>query len=337
MKNKLYNLGLFASILILFGCMFKISHWAGAGIMLTLGIVFFCFVFLPAAISSSLKSKDENKNKGLYIIAYISITFNFISALFKIMHWPGAGILLAIGIPMPFILFLPTYLIYNRNDKEINYRNFVAIMFFFAYFAAISALLSVSVSKDILDESVVSAYQLEQRNLICNDLIVNKIQNIESKNDSLAVSKKKTIASLKESSDKVNKSIEELKIELVKSTNKENLQFIGPDNKINFWEILGKDNSLIPIAGTEAVIQLKNQLNEYHEFLLSLIQGRNMALNGYIDHLLTTKGEDGKEWEMSIFSGRNMITAIGTLNQIKYNVALSELEILFVMDNRSGQ
>lgn len=62
-----------------------------------------------------------------------------------------------------------------------------------------------------------------------------------------------------------------------------------------------------------------------------------MALNGYIDHLLTTKGEDGKEWEMSIFSGRNMITAIGTLNQIKYNVALSELEILFVMDNRSGQ
>ena len=231
MKNKIYYLGLSASILILFGCIFKISHWAGAGIMLTLGILFFCSVFLPSAIMGCLKSTDENKNKGLYIVAYISITFNFISALFKIMHWPGAGLLLAIGIPMPFILFLPTYLIYNRNDKEINYRNFVAIMFFFAYFAAISALLSVSVSRNVLDESVIAAYQLEQRSVLCNEHISNVIVSITNDNDSMAVFKKKTLASLKENSDKINKSIDELKVELITSTNKENLQFIGPENK----------------------------------------------------------------------------------------------------------
>jgi hypothetical protein len=31
-------------------------------------------------------------------------------ALFKIMHWPGAGIFLMVALPFPFLVFLPVYL-----------------------------------------------------------------------------------------------------------------------------------------------------------------------------------------------------------------------------------
>ena len=43
----------------------------------------------------------------VYTAAFISFIIDFIGMAFKILHWPGAAILLIIGIPLPFILFLP--------------------------------------------------------------------------------------------------------------------------------------------------------------------------------------------------------------------------------------
>jgi hypothetical protein len=314
--------------------MFKISHWPGAGVMLTFGMLFFCIVFLPSAIISNLKSKVNKKYTGLYIIAYFAIFFNFFSALFKIMHWPGAGILLFIGIPLPFILFLPAYLMYNRNEKEINYRNFVAIMFFFAYFAAISALLSVSVSRDTLDESIVSAYQLEQKTSICQDQISALHTMPVEKSDSAFLLNKSSVEKILVSSDQLNQTIENMKVELVKSTNKNNSKFVAADGHFNLWKISGMENSTSMNIGS--LTQLKIQLNDFRQLLLTTSKNKDEGLPGYIENLLHTKGDGEKEWEMSIFLGRNVIATIGELNLIKYNVALAELEVVSAMNNNSG-
>ena len=41
MKQKIYLLGLISMLIIVSGTIFKINHWPGAGVLLTIGIVDF--------------------------------------------------------------------------------------------------------------------------------------------------------------------------------------------------------------------------------------------------------------------------------------------------------
>lgn len=47
MKKIMYSLGFVATFLITTGLLFKVQHWPGAAIMLTLGIALLNFGFLP--------------------------------------------------------------------------------------------------------------------------------------------------------------------------------------------------------------------------------------------------------------------------------------------------
>ena len=80
-------------------------------------------------------------------------------------------------LPLPFVVLLPAYLWSKRNDAEINYNNFLAILFFFAYYAAISALLALGVQRNVLDGFTQSAKSIEQKTEVftheCNSLSIN--------------------------------------------------------------------------------------------------------------------------------------------------------------------
>jgi hypothetical protein len=323
MKNKIYYLGLSAVIILLLGCIFKMSHWPGAGIGLTVGFFFFCFLFLPYAMLNCFKAELDKKSRLLYIVSYIVIVCNFISALFKVMHWPGAGYLLAIALPMPFLLFLPIYLIINRNDKEINYRNFVGIMFFFAYLAVISALLSIRVSKDTLNELVIMADHLDQKTGFCSDQIKTMINKKEGEMDSAAVFSRISVLNIMKQSEQLCNMIDKLIISIIKSADKDNVKIISTDGKINLWGIEGKDNNSQSLSGTYMATDLKNKLNGYRLLVLSYAKNEQRE---YIEHLLNTNDEDGKSWGVNTFSGQNLIAAISTLRMIKYKITLAELE-----------
>ena len=47
MKLAMYILGSLSSMLFIVGILFKIQHWPGAGVMLTLGLGIFPIVFIP--------------------------------------------------------------------------------------------------------------------------------------------------------------------------------------------------------------------------------------------------------------------------------------------------
>jgi len=50
MKNTMKISGITGTILLGFAALFKIQHWPGAGIMLTLGALALAFVFLPSSL-----------------------------------------------------------------------------------------------------------------------------------------------------------------------------------------------------------------------------------------------------------------------------------------------
>jgi hypothetical protein len=73
--------------------------------------------------------------------------------LFKIQHWPYAGVALLIALPFPYIVFLPVFLTVTSKNKNFNIYNTVFVLFLLALNSVFSALLSLNVSKETIDDS----------------------------------------------------------------------------------------------------------------------------------------------------------------------------------------
>lgn len=145
------------------GAIFKINHWPGANVLITVGLVLLAYMFFPMALVNSYKMHKDASQKPLYWAVFITSLITLTGMLFKIMHWPGAGILLLFGLPLPFVYFLPLYIHYHNKTKSIADSNFFGIVFFFIYVAVFSSLLALQVSKDVLDSYAVSIHGMEMQ------------------------------------------------------------------------------------------------------------------------------------------------------------------------------
>ncbi|MBN1789280.1 MAG: hypothetical protein JW830_02210 [Bacteroidales bacterium] len=157
MKQKIYILGLITLLLIFAGVFLKINHLAGASVLISTGIFILLFVFLPLALVNNYRKEGSRESMLLYIITWITAVVVFSSMLFKIMHWPGAGLLLMLVLPFPFVVFLPVYLYVTSKIKNYNIYNTVFILYLLVYLAVFSALLALNVSRLRIDQSMVLA------------------------------------------------------------------------------------------------------------------------------------------------------------------------------------
>jgi hypothetical protein len=205
MKQKIYMLGLIANIIVFLGAMFKVNHFPGAGILLTLGISFLVFVFLPIALRNNYKAEGNSQNLILYIITWLTCFVVFIAMLFKIQHWPGAGYALIIALPFPYLVFLPVFLYVTSKNKNFNIYNTVFVLFLLAIISAFSALLALNVSKERIVDSIGISRNYNKVEIALNELpfdfnqspvnqkideilkIVDDYQGLILKNDGLSV------------------------------------------------------------------------------------------------------------------------------------------------------
>jgi hypothetical protein len=110
MKKTVYFSGFVATFCILIGLMFKIMHWPGATAILITGNLSLS-VCLLAILYGLLTNKTT-----LPRITFSRILFGIVGGIllasgifFKIMHWPGANILLVIGMFLITFIFLPIF------------------------------------------------------------------------------------------------------------------------------------------------------------------------------------------------------------------------------------
>ena len=120
MKNFTYLFGLTSALLTIVGAFFKKMHWPGAGILITVGIVLVVLVFLPLYFITNYREQAEKKNPVYAIVGYITLLLLLAGALFKIMHWPGANIMIQGGIGFLIIGFIPLYVVnaFQRGGSE---------------------------------------------------------------------------------------------------------------------------------------------------------------------------------------------------------------------------
>lgn len=153
MKQKIYIPGLVATMIMSTGAIFKVNHLPGASVLLIFGTLLLVLFFIPAALINNFRIEGNRQNRVLYIVTYITIFVVFISMLFKIMHWPYAGIALMIAIPFPYIVFLPVFLVVTSRNRNFNIYNTVFVLLLLAMNSVFAVLLALNVSKQTIDDS----------------------------------------------------------------------------------------------------------------------------------------------------------------------------------------
>jgi uncharacterized membrane protein len=126
MKNTMKISGIAGTILLGFAALFKIQHWAGAGIMLTLGAILLAFVFLPSSLRVLWKETHNRNRLFLFISGFIAGFFFILGTVFKIQHWSGAGILLLLAFTGA-LMFVPALLVTKLRDQENKPKRLVYI------------------------------------------------------------------------------------------------------------------------------------------------------------------------------------------------------------------
>lgn len=309
--------------------MFKMMHWPAAGIVFTLGFVLFSLVFFPVAMANSYKAVKEKSQRILYILAFVSILVVCTGTLFKIMHWPGSSILMIIAVPLPFVLFLPAYLIFINKSKQINYTNLIFVLFFFAYYGVITAFLSLNVSKDAITESIVATNHLEEKAFLLNkqtDMLI--IQASTTVEDSIK------FMNIQKQRNELIKHIDNLEAKITKLLENGNTQHLTQNKDLNWWNIKEKDItfSLRQIFDND-ITTLQNKINQYKEQLLFIIPENQKESNTYIQQLMKT---NENEWNgrKNIFN-QPIVFVIQALHQIKRDISIATYEATSALEEKN--
>ena len=165
-------------MILMTGTIFKVQHWPAASILLCTGTLLLLAAFLPAALINHYKVNGNKQYRLLYIIIYMTCFIVFTSMLFKILHWPFAGYLMLIALPFPFLVFLPVWLNVTSKIKNFDINNTIYVLFLLAIQAVFSVLLSLNVTREKIDNTLLIITQLSSLNA--------KIENLPSVTDTSA-------------------------------------------------------------------------------------------------------------------------------------------------------
>ncbi len=335
MKKFMYVLGTIAPSLVIIGSIFKIQHWPGASIMLVLGLTLLALVYIPVFVSIKIRDtrkEGEKVNKGVYFIGMVSGIIFIMGAMFKIMHWPGAGVMIALSGLVVALVFIPFLVINALRDKENQVQSFTLLIFVLSFVAIIFMSFALRVSQSVMDSFVLAA----------NDNTTT-IEVLHQNNTVLAASvgalDPATSDLVTELTDKVNELnayIQETLETLVLEVHKRNAEAIIGDGKIDYAAVMNKDNHNVPAhlmlgidydqARGEVVQRLIEEYKTYISGIgdkqLGLMAEKMLDTNAYIDENYT------HSWVSYKFEHLPMMSVVLQLTNIQVNTRILEAEVL---------
>jgi hypothetical protein len=339
MKKTILISGIICLNIFVIGAFLKVFHFPGANIGIFAGMVSFALWFLPIAFIYSYKSSDKSK-KPLYIVGFICTATCILGALCKIMHLPGSNLFLLIGIPLPFILFLPMYLYFQRKEKNKSVINFAKIMFLMIFIAVVNSLLTFRINGNIVKgytNDLESAFKSSEIEMFKNKTL---LENFPRTDDSI---KNTSVAEITKRSDDICITVNRIQTTVINEF-AENQVSSANEIMNNEWEKVRIVASSSIIFGfkdrPDLTLGLKKSINDYCEFIKNLpFVGKEQSEQ--ISLLLNTSdkvdmGEDGKtiSWENWLFKNRYLITVITNLEDVKAKVRLAENTVLEAINKK---
>jgi len=240
MKNFTYIFGLSAAILTIIGSLFKRMHWPGAGIMIVVGLALVVLVFLPLYFITSYREQTERKNPVYPIVGYLTLALLLAGASCKVMHWPGAGMMLNISIGFLLIGFVPLYVVnvFRKSGKERVYLPYIVMLL--VGIACVVLISVVNMSKDRLDVYIDGALANEKQVELVEEQTAGLLQLAE---DSAHLDQLATIT-------RIHNQVRDMQV-MVTGMQEGMIAFVGQSG-VTIEEIKGKDNKQ---AGREAMLE----------------------------------------------------------------------------------
>ena len=143
MKKTIYFIALITTFFIVFGSLFKIMHWPGAAVMITIGSFSFAFLFIPLIILKKFKEDSFLKDQIIYSLGIILGTVLGLGFIFKIMHWPIASALMLSSIILFNFLFVPVYFVSRYNREELRYNTIINSVMMFSFGSILFAMFEL--------------------------------------------------------------------------------------------------------------------------------------------------------------------------------------------------
>jgi hypothetical protein len=117
MKKITMISGLVSSFIVMIGVLFKIMHWPGASIAMTIGVGLFAAIYSISLFIDKqkfAKTASQKSSNVFVLLAMITISVGF---LFKVMHWPGAGVIIYIS-NFALLILIPVVLIKAAKEAD---------------------------------------------------------------------------------------------------------------------------------------------------------------------------------------------------------------------------
>jgi len=283
MKNFTYLFGLTSAIITIVGSLFKKMHWPGAGILITVGLVLIVLVFLPLYFITNYREQAEKKNPIYAIVGYLTLALLLAGAVFKIMHWPGAGKMIYASIGFLLIGFVPLYVVnaFQRSGKEK--ANLPYIVMLLVGISIVMLFSNINMSKDLLD--IYLGHSLENEAQI-EEVQERTSQLLERSHDSIYTDKLSNVGKIHDQA---------RGLQLMIADMQEGMKAHVGEPGTAITELAAKDNKQ---AGREAIIEHE----EGKGFILAARNYREMLLELVSDPVTRSQIEDhleftGMVWE----------------------------------------
>jgi hypothetical protein len=336
MKKFMYVLGVIAPSLLIIGTIFKIQHWPGAGIMLVLSLFMLGAIYLPVFVMVKIRDtrkKGKKVNMPMYIFGLIAGIIFIAGAMFKIQHWPGAGMMISLSGIVTVLVFIPILVIQAVRDKENQVQNFTILIFVLSFVAITFMMYALRVSKNVLDAFAITAEShvettgiMEDRNAAILGQFDMSIPGLEEK--------AANVEAITEQADALDQYIQDIMVRLVLLAHENNTEAVSEDGSIDMFRISNKDvlgSVEVVMFGDEGVPgkgkDLRLKIDEYRNLLL---ETADPLLANQIGRLLNTSPRDDyyPTWEDFNFRSVPMMSVLTLLTNIQSNVRFVQGEVL---------
>lgn len=161
-KIMLLSGGVLTALLVV-GLTLKFMHLPGAAVTLVLGVALLNFVFLPLLFTLKIKENKTLREKAISGISTICGMLMSIGLIFKVMHWPGANMLIVTGFGALLLVFLPVYFFTGIRQAETKVNTIVSSVIILSAASLILILVrSPKASQDLYAATTESILRSEQ-------------------------------------------------------------------------------------------------------------------------------------------------------------------------------
>jgi len=142
-RPLIYFTAMIGGLAIIFAVLLKVVHWPGANILFLTGYSSLGLLFVPLLVYNLLKTTSDAALKQIYIVGAVFFFFCLAGGLFKLLHYPGAMVMLVIGSLGFTAVFFPMYVLKTfKVDIKVE-PGFILLcigIIFFNFFKLLMAL-----------------------------------------------------------------------------------------------------------------------------------------------------------------------------------------------------